>query len=233
MNVRYEDVLHRLKEERAKHGWTQSDLCRKVGMSQGHYCRAELGKSRFTYHELQYLVKAGIDLHYVYTGERIRKPRYYSFFADCTGAQMQCLAEMALPLISFCARELPADKAKDMRERVKYVTCILSKDDLEDSDFLQLRRYKAYSQRYMAGLLGVDVKKYCALESGRKFGDSELFLQMYNCFHLSPLLLLKDESGLAREVCSLLDRLQEESERRVFEYLRVGCNKIMVEKSVE
>lgn len=228
MDTKYDDVIHRLREERENHGWTQNDICRKVYMSQDHYCTAELGKNRFTYNELQYLVKAGIDLHYVYTGEKIRNPKYYEFFTSCDENKMKCLAEMALPLISYCAQELPAEKAEEIQERIKYVKCVLTKDEQEDSHFLQICRYKAYSQRYMAGMLGVDIKKYCSLETSRNFGDSEILLQMYNCFHLSPLILLNDENGLAREICSLLEQLKEETGQLLFEYLKTGYNKLIV-----
>lgn len=230
MRAEYHEVTRRLREEREKLGWTQIDICRKVYMSQGHYCKAELGKNRFTHSELQYLVKAGIDLHYVYTGEKVINPEYYEFFSGCDCKEMQCLAEMALPLIAYCAQDLPEEKAKEMQERVKYIKCILMRNRQEDNCFFQLRRHKGYSQRDMAGLLGVDIKKYCALENSRNFGDSEILLQMYNCFHLSPLILLNDESGLVREICGLLDQLEDETAQILFEHLKSGYNKLIIKR---
>lgn len=230
MKAEYHDITRRLREERENRGWTQVDICRKVYMSQGHYCKAEMGKNRFTHSELQYLVKAGIDLHYVYTGEKITNSEYYEFFSGCDHREMLCLAEMALPLIAYCAKELPEEKAEEVQERAKYIKCILMRDSQEDSCFFLLRRYKGYSQRYMASLLGVDIKKYCSLENSRSFGDSEILLQMYNCFHLSPLILLNDESGLAREICGLLGQLEDETGCILFEYLKSGYNKLLVKK---
>lgn len=230
MKTEYHEITHRLREERESHGWTQIDICRKVYMSQGHYCKAEMGKNRFTHSELQYLVKAGIDLHYVYTGEKITNSEYYEFFSGCGHREMLCLAEIALPLIAYCTKELPDEKAEEVQERTKYIRCILTRDRQEESSFSQIRRYKGYSQRYMATLLGVDIKKYCSLENSRSFGDSEILLQMYNCFHLSPLILLNDECGLVREICGLLDQLEGETGRLLFEYLKNGYDRLIADK---
>ncbi len=227
MEMNYPDVLCRLKEERELLGLTQVELCRKLYMSQGHYSKAESGKNRFTCVELKNLQRAGIDLHYVYTGERIVREEYYEFFEGCEQRIMRCLAEIALPLISHFAWKLSSGNAASLQNRIRNVQCILFKNRQEDSCFYQIRRFKAYSQQYMASLLGVDIKKYTSLEKRKNFGDSEVVLHMYNCFQISPLLLLNDESGLAREVSSLLECLGEKESARIFSHLKMVAEDLL------
>lgn len=222
MNVTYDEVSGRLKEEREHNGWTQEDICKRIYMTQGHYSKAEAGKNYFTHIELQNLLKADMDLHFVYTNERISHNEYYDFLKQCDRQQILCLAEIALPLIVNYSQELPWEKADSLRQRIKYIKCMLNKDKTENSHYFQLRRFKAYSQEYMANLLGVNKKTYNSLEQQKNFCNSYMLLQMYNQFQVSPLILMNDKMGLAREICSLLEQLKDSAGQSIFDYLKYG-----------
>lgn len=222
MNITYQEVAGRFKEERECHGWTQMNICHTAYMTQGHYSKAEAGKNYFTHMELQNLLKAGMDLHFVYTAERLSHAECYNFLKQCSQRETLCLTEIALPLITYYSQDLPQEKANALQQRVQYIKCVLNKDAPENSPYFQLRRFKAYSQGYMASLLGVNIKTYDSLEKQKNFCDSHMLLQMYNQFQVSPLILLNDENGLAREICSLLEQLDANASQSIFDYLRYG-----------
>ena len=64
----YQNVLERLKEERLRQRWSQTQMGGHMRMSQSHYSKAELGNRRLTFYQLQYLCESEIDVHYVFTG---------------------------------------------------------------------------------------------------------------------------------------------------------------------
>lgn len=228
MNITYVEVSDRFKEEREYNGWTQEDICKKIYMTQGHYSKAEAGKNYFTHIELQSLLKAGMDLHFIYTGERLSCLEYYEFLKQCDPQEILCLAEIALPLIVNYSQELSWEKADALRQRIKYIKCVLNKEKPENSHYFQLRRFKAYSQDYMANLLGVNKKTYNSLEKQKNLCNSYMLLQMYNQFQVSPLILMNDKNGLAREICSLLEQLKDSAGQSVFVYLKYGYEQFFI-----
>lgn len=220
MHTKYQEIASRFREERERLNLTQEELCGRLYMSQGHYCKAEQGKNRFTYSELLNLVKVGVDLHYVYTGERLSHLEYYTFFTSCGPEEVQCLAEIFFPLAAYSMRSRASKEAERIQQRVRHVQCLLTKDRQEESYLYRLRRYKSYSQRYMAGLLGVDIKKYTSMEKQKSFGDSEILMHIYNHFGISPLIMLHTDEGLAREICALLELSDESTGQGQFQYIK-------------
>lgn len=92
--------------------------------------------------------------------------------------------------------------------RIQYIKCILLNNHIENH-LLQIRKFLSYTQTAMANLLHIDIKTYGSLERGESIGNSEFILQMYNEFHISPLIFLNVEDGLIIEICSLLECLEE------------------------
>lgn len=229
MYTEYQEVAMRFRQERERLNLTQEEVSKKIYMSQGHYCKAEQGKKRFTYGELQNLTKTDVDLHYVYTGERLRHPEYYTFFTTCGQEETRCLTEMALPLLVYILRHLPQQVDDDLYRRIEHERCLLARDRQADSYFYQLRRYTSYSQSYMADLLGVNIKKYASLEKNRRFGDSELLLQIYNHFGISPLIMLNTENSIAREICALLEQLGEPYGQKLFAYIKFIYEQLLMQ----
>ena len=118
MQARYQEIAGRFREERERLGMTQEEFSRKLYMSQGHYCKAEQGKKRFTHNELQHLMEVGVDLHYVYTGERLIHSEYYTFFTGCGPEEVRCLAGMTLPVLSYSLRHLPQQEGEALCRRI-------------------------------------------------------------------------------------------------------------------
>ena len=73
----------------------------------------------------------------------------------------------------------------------------------------------------MAEILGVDVKKLRDLENGRSLPDSELLSRLYELFHIPPAAILKDKKGMANEISILLDMMDIENGKMIFDIIKV------------
>ena len=70
MSANYNDVINRIKEERARLGLTQNEMARYVCINQSAFNKVEQGTRRFNYSELKYLCDSPIDVYYVITGKK-------------------------------------------------------------------------------------------------------------------------------------------------------------------
>ncbi len=68
--------------------------------------------------------------------------------------------------------------------------------------------------------MGIDIKKYRRLEKKEVQPDSEIILALYNQFHISPLMLLGNCAGLSKEVCEILDSLEEKTRGEMLRFLQ-------------
>lgn len=97
---------------------------------------------------------------------------------------------------------------KDIAKRVKYVPLVL--DCKKSSNiFLVIRHMTGSRQKPMAEKLGVDIKKFRELEKDRCLPDSEIIWKLYNLFHISPAVVLKDKNSMINEISSLIEAAEE------------------------
>lgn len=219
MKTDYEGVLQRLKEERIRHNLSQRQISYQMRMMQSHYSKAELGKKRFTFYEMQCLSETDIDIQYVYTGHR-NTGKYKDFFNDCTYRQEICYISILYSLLAYLGEKDSSGKWAVLYKRIEYMKYIFMTGKDNDNILFSVRQYLDYTQFKMAELLGVDVKKLRELENGRTLPDSEMLWTIYDLFHIPPSILLKDRKGVAYELCSLLELSGEDAGEAIFGYLQ-------------
>lgn len=221
MNMDYENVLQRLKEERVRNNLSQRQISYQMHMMQSHYSKAELGKKRFTFYEMQCLTNTEIDIQYMYTGLRSTK-KYREFFEGCTFEEIICYISIFYSMAACLGRENSAGKWGKIYKRIEYMKFIFMTGRENDNIFFAIRQQLAYTQHKMAELLGVDIKKLRELENGRVLPDSEMLWKIYDLFHVPPSIILRDGKGLAQELCLLLEISGEEEGEAIFAYLQAG-----------
>ena len=100
-----------------------------------------------------------------------------------------------------------------IREQLKYLHYFPGGSASSKNIFYNVRNYFGHTQKKMAAILGMNIKKLRDLEKGRRLPDSEVIWEMYACFHVSPAFILKDADALRDEldyVLGLLDRNDRE-----------------------
>lgn len=83
MGADYQDVLKRLREEREKMSWSQREICQRIRMTQAQYCKVENGEQYFSYDEVNALSDIGINVHYIFTGQKV-SDCYITEFENCS-----------------------------------------------------------------------------------------------------------------------------------------------------
>lgn len=207
MSATYNEVLKRLIEERKRLGLSQQEMARLVHITQSNYSKVEKGLHRLSYEELKYLSKANVDIFYILTGYRCAG-KYVEYFQQYTYVELCCCLGIIYSLIVLNDWRSNAEPWKDIAKRVKYVPLVL--DCKKSSNiFLVIRHMTSSRQKPMAEKLGVDIKKFRELEKDRCLPDSEIIRKLYNLFHISPAVVLKDKNSMINEISSLIEAAEE------------------------
>ncbi len=141
------------------------------------------------------------------------KKQEYDLLVNC-GSYLQNIVEVLYIVAQPFCKNLPVGK------RIGYMKYILAESGSTKSIWRLIREYSGYTQREMAVLLGIDIKKYRRLEKKEVQPDSEIILALYNQFHISPLMLLGNCAGLSKEVCEILDSLEEKTRGEMLRFLQ-------------
>ena len=220
MESNYLSVLQRLKEERERRNLTQRLLCYYMKIQQSHFSRAETGQRRFSYHELKGLCTTDVDVLYVFTGRKTNNRRKFSEKADFRPEELICLLNTLYTLTSaawFINRKKAA--FEHIHEQLEYIRCGNGHFTEKSNVFHYARDSHGYTQKEMADMLGVDIKKLRELEKGRILPDSEIIWKMYDLFQISPAFILKDPKGLQNELNCTLDLLEDDDQEIILQIL--------------
>ncbi len=218
MSIAYENVLKRLKEERLRLSWSQKEMSQCVRMNQSNYSKVELGLRRLNYYELVYLCESNIDVHYIYTSQKC-SGRYIKFFEQCSFSELMAFIGIIYSIVAYRYRNEFKEQWKNVFEKVKYFPLVERNHEVA-SILLVLRNSVNIEQKKMANVLGVDVKKLRDLEKGRNLPDSELISRLYEIFYIPPATLLKDKRCMANEIAVLLDMMDKENEKLIFDIIQ-------------
>lgn len=214
MSTDYNDVVSRIKEERARLGLTQKEMARYVRINQSTFNKVEQGARRFNYSELMYLCDSPVDVYYVFTGKKCGE-KYKEYFVRYDYEQLVNILNIISSVEMGVYNREVLECWKTIYVNAEVLWCNDNKKKSEINMFFLIRRLRDYRQLQMAKLLGVDPKKLRDLENNRNLPDSELIWRMYQVFELSPAFLLKDKNCLVNEICFELERMNFEIQGKI------------------
>ena len=219
MSIVYQDVLRRLKEERQRQHWSQTQISEYMRMSQSHYSKAELGNRRFTFYEIQYLCESEVDVHYFFTGYKCLY-RNNEFFEKRSYSELTCYINILFSLADYFYKNKKSDKWDNIYRRTEYIKYIIAQCKSNANILYTIRQIQDYTQYEMANLLNIDVKKLRDMENTKILPDSELLWRIYSLFQIPPAVLLKDDKGLASEIFCLLEILNDNQRDDILQLLK-------------
>lgn len=219
MCTKYQDFLDRLREERVSRQWSQQQMGKKMRMTQSHYSKAEIGSRRFTYYEIKCLCELDFDIYYAFTGYRC-KPEYREFFIKCTYGELKCYLGILCSVIQHLYTNHLLELERDIYKKIEFIqyTLIPCKDN--KTIFYFLRRGMDYSQKKMADILEIDVKKLRNMENGSALPDSEIIWKVSEKLGMPFSIILNDVNGLGGEICYLVELLEGDTRRKMFDRVR-------------
>ena len=197
MGVTYEDFLERLKEERINQDLTQCEMGARLRMSQSHYSKAELGTRKLTFYEMQSLCKTELNVFYILTGIRVDE-KYRKTLEESAPHELNLLLRIVCYAYSFHRRKGMQYFADGYSEKVETEYYGLLRDN-QTNIFYSIRRIKKYSQKKMASMLNIDVKKLRDLEKGIVQPDGELIFKIYQAFYIPFCVILEEKNLLVSE----------------------------------
>lgn len=227
MDEAYGAVLKRLANERKKHNMSQREVGLKLGMTQSHYSKAERGAKRLSYDALKTLSGMGFDMYYIFTGQTV-SPQNFGFLLKCSYSEHLLFLENLYAFIEYsCGRNPDADwmALYENMQCMKFVIYIRHRN--RRNVFYLIRQYRNYTQKQMAAVLGIDIKKYGMLEHDKILPDSEIIFRLFHEFQVSPLLVLEDERLPLYELLHLLEQMDAAAAKRVMAYYR-NLNKTLL-----
>ncbi|MCI8693394.1 MAG: helix-turn-helix transcriptional regulator [Lachnospiraceae bacterium] len=210
MSMEYKNVLERLREEREKKAWTQKDISQHICMGQAQYCKIEKGTQNFSYDEVKALTNLEIDVHYIFTGQR-SKGCFAEKNEKVNYTKAISLLEMIFAVIKYYYTWEPSVYWEKLYQEIKFVRFLDADQDYNNNLFYMIRCIEHYTQKEMAGYLGVDVKKLRRLENGQCLPDSELLWRFYNEFRVPPSIIIKDKKGILCEAGWLLEKVDSKT----------------------
>lgn len=219
MCIRYQDFLTRLREERISRKLSQLQMGRRMRMTQSHYSKAETGVRRFTFYEIKCLCETDFDIYYVFTGYRC-KPGYRDFFMECTYGELKCYLGMMCSILEHLYESRLLELEKSICRKIEFIHYALLPCRDNKTVFYSLRRGMDYSQKKMADILDMDVKKLRNIESGSALPDSEIIWKVSEKVGLPFSIILNDVNGLGGEVSYLVELIENDTRRKMFERIK-------------
>ncbi len=199
--------------------WTQQQMGQKMRMTQSHYSKAEMGNRRFTYYEIKCLCEMDLDVYYIFTGYRCKK-EYRDFFKKCTYEELICHLGMLCPVVEYLNRNHALGLKWNACKRIEMMKYSLIPCKEDKTIFYSFRRGMDCSQKEMADLLDIDVKKLRNMENGSAFPDSEILWKVSEEVGVPFSIILNDANGLGGEVSFLVEMIENDKRRKMFERVK-------------
>ncbi len=194
MNSYYEEFLKRLVQYRIRLNMTQETISRQLGITQSQLSKQELGKIIVPYKSLVSFMKMGWDVDYLLTGKSFRREE--SKLTDMLNDVEEVNYKPMLEFIAWTLARGIEKSASGLSMEDQCEICILKMKCNEDTDepiMYEIRKIAGEAQIAMAERLGVNIKKYRALEKEQVFPDAELLLGIYEITGCRPSLFLMDD----------------------------------------
>lgn len=224
MGVAYEDFLKRLKEERINRNLTQCQMGARLRMSQSHYSKAELGKRKFTFYEMQSLCRTELNVFYILTGIKADE-KYRKALEEREPHELNLLLRIICFADSFHKRRNRYYLVDGYSDKVETEYYSLLQDG-QTNIFYSLRHIKKYSQKKMASALHMDVKKLRDLEKGIVQPDGELIFKIFQAFYIPFYVILGERNLLVSELCYMLTHVEKNTSIEMFSLIQ-DCVVIM------
>lgn len=225
----YMSVMIRFKEERIQYDLTQQQLCGHIKMTQSAFSRAEAGLRRFSFPETKKLCPV-VNIYYVFTGMKAKDAWRSMNPAASTAEEILCHLYLIhiITNASWIINRFEAISGISVRhsfvriqEHLEYLHYFPEGFKSGQNIFHNVRHYCGLTQKRMAAMLGMDIKKLRKLEKGRLLPDSEVVWRMYDCFRVSPAFILKDVNALRNELDYILGLLDENDRKAILQILEI------------
>lgn len=216
MNSYYEAFLQRLIRYRIQLNLTQENASRKLGITQSQLSKQELGRTIIPYKILAKYRNMGWDLDYLFTGEKT------VWKGQALSERLHTADEKDRRLIlKFAVWLLEAGLEKSDIEISVEAKCeinllkLKAECETNQSILYEIRKITGMPQLVMAEKLGVNIKKYRALEREEAKPDAELLIEIFELTRCKPSLFLASSDSTSMMIDDLWGLLSAVQQRKI------------------
>lgn len=189
--MQYSLILQRLEAYRKKYHIPQIELAKELNITQSQYSKIELGKIKMSYEILSKLYEQGCDIDILITGESSQPvlPSLKKAFSDSNIKQYIS----GMKLCEWAIEQWAQNEKSEEKIGNKLLKTFLQSEEKE-TPLQKLRKAFGVSQMKMAELVGVNIKKYRALEKGELEPDAELMANIYEVTKCKPIYFMDERA---------------------------------------
>lgn len=225
MSNEYKEFLRRLIQYRIRLNMTQEMISEKLGITQSQLSKQELGKTIVPYKSLAKFMKMGWDIDYLLTGKKgqSRESELTTILSEMDEIHYKSMLEfIAWALANGVEKSAVALSLEDRCEIS--ILRMKSNDAMDESIIYEIRKITGEAQIAMAEKLGVNIKKYRALEKCQIYPDAELLLGFYKITGCKPSLFFKMEQIEKVIIDDLWGRIDMERQNEILAIVsQVDC----------
>ncbi len=214
--MQYSLIIQRLESYRKKYHIPQTELAEDLNITQSEYSKIELGKVKLSYNILNKLYEKGCDIDMLITGESSTPvlPGLAKLFFDNDIRQY-------ISGLKLCEWAMEQWTQNEREEKIgnKLLKTFLSSEE-NKTPLQKLRKAFGVSQMKMAEIVGVNIKKYRALEKGELDLDAELMANIYEVTKCKPVYFI-DEKAFYLSVVSEECRYGANREKQLGDLLSI------------
>lgn len=216
--MQYSLIVRRLEAYRKKYHIPQTELAKDLNITQSQYSKIELGKVKLSYVVLNKLYEQGWDIDEIITGESSEPVLLGIAEAFDENDMKQYMSGMKL-----CEWAMERWAQNDQKEETigKRLLKIFLNAEEDETPLQKLRKAFDISQLKMAEIVGVNIKKYRALEKGEIKLDAELMANIYEATKCKPIYFV-DERAFYLSVVSEECRYDEKREQQLRDLLSIN-----------
>lgn len=217
IGMQYSLILRRLEAYRRKMDIPQTELAKDLNITQSQYSKLELGKVKLSYGILNKLYEQGWDIDMIITGESSAPvlPSLASAFSETDNKQYIS----SMKLCEWAMEQWAQKEQKEEKIGNKLLKIFLGSEENE-TPLQKLRKAFGVSQIKMAEIVGVNIKKYRALEKGELELDAELMANIFKETKCKPSYFM-DERTFYLSVISEECRYGENREKQLSDLLLI------------
>lgn len=217
----YSEVVKRLAAYRKELQISQSEMGKKLGVTQSHYNKLETGMKTISMRSLQEFSKNKEDVVWLITGQKYQNGIFDHYFINCESVEEKTeFLESAVWIIRQGVRKSSLS-VKILGNFYKILELLRRGED-EYLIWRGIRENENITQLKMAEILEINIKRYRRIEKGTMPADAAILSSLYSNLGYSPALLLNQFDYCANELNMIWDMFDKELQEVLQEYMNAA-----------
>lgn len=190
-STHYEDFCDRMKQYRKKLGYNQTEIGKKLGISQNDYSKRENGIIMVSYNNMKSLQELGMDIDVLVCGVKpnVNTQDLDEIISECHDDSRKDIIMRIIAESIMYYRNIDIRRGSEVTEADELLSFVIKEwDDFSMLEYV--RNVTHYSQDVMSKMLGVTRKKYRKYEKEQLYPDADILVQMYNIYNCRPSMYL-------------------------------------------